>query len=148
MDPLTVNCLPREQDLARMKSWSRYVIAKELSQYHPNLKRFSGVIKYGNPQKQSVFSLWFWFSKNVSLTSSKATWYQIPWEDVQEVQSQLLLSAQGRPCHSIWDDWSTPESCFSLPCRGSARMAPTFGTNFWTCAEHYGVWRLWLLGDG
>ena len=56
MDPLTVNCLPREQDLARMKSWSRYVIAMELSQYHPNLKRFSGVIKYGNPQKQSVFS--------------------------------------------------------------------------------------------
>ena len=43
-------------DLARMKSWSRYVIAMELSQYHPNLKRFSGVIKYGNPQKQSVFS--------------------------------------------------------------------------------------------
>ena len=57
MDPLTVNCLPREQDLARIKSWSRYVIAMELSQYHPNLKRFSGVIKYGNPQKQSVFSL-------------------------------------------------------------------------------------------
>ena len=45
MDPLAVNCLPREEDLARIKNWSRYAIAKELTEYHTALKRFSGVIK-------------------------------------------------------------------------------------------------------
>ena len=45
MDPLAVNCLPREEDLARIKRWGCYVIAKELTEYHPNLKKFSGVIK-------------------------------------------------------------------------------------------------------
>ena len=45
MDPLAVNCLPRSQDLTRIKDWVNFTIAKELTEYHPDLKRFSGCTK-------------------------------------------------------------------------------------------------------
>ena len=45
-DPLLVNCLPRDEDLQKMKEWCLYTIGKELAELNAELKKFGGAIKY------------------------------------------------------------------------------------------------------
>ena len=47
-NPTAIDCLPFEHDMAKIKAWCVFVIAKEITEYHQGLKKFSGVIKYGN----------------------------------------------------------------------------------------------------
>ena len=46
LDPRTVRVFPNKEDIARIKEWDQYVISMELSEYHPQLKRFKKLVRY------------------------------------------------------------------------------------------------------